>query len=193
MTRDRLEMAGYAAIAAGVLAGVSVALQLLLRTKVGGAFAVPASFVSITQLLLAAYLIFTWKRMLTDLFGFGRINALLDMSLMLAVCIVIAGIARTFLPQGSAQTIPTVLLVVGAVLGGVIQIGIGKGLMALGDDLGGLLKPYCFIRIAIGVCCVSIVFALLAPLGTLAASVLAALIFFNTASRIDADGQLRTP
>jgi hypothetical protein len=67
---------------------------------------------------------------------------------------------------------------------GVVQIRFGYQLLKVPNNLGGLLKPFCYLNMATGVCVASLVLILVGVVLSAMSDLMLATIFFNIAKEL---------
>jgi hypothetical protein len=70
------------------------------------------------------------------------------------------------------------------VFAGIVQIQLGFKLLKLENNLGGLLKPFCYMNMATGICVASIVLILVGAVVSAISDLMLATIFFNVAKQL---------
>jgi hypothetical protein len=137
-----------------------------------------SSILDFISLGLFIYIFYSLKRLLNEMFNFH----LVDTYIMVMICgTVVFSIANQL------DTPSPILATIFLIALGIVMIAFAIALMKLEDQLGGLLKPLCYLYIFQGVCMASIILIPLGLLVSIAADVLLALIFFRTADRISAN------
>jgi hypothetical protein len=127
-------------------------------------------FVSITLYL---------KKLLHARFGFNATDRNIDVMIKLNV---VAGILATgSLYFTTARETIGIAVVILMVAQGFVQAGFGYKLLKLPDDLGGMLKPFCYANIATGIMVASIVLLLVGVVISAIADLLLGTIFFHLA------------
>jgi hypothetical protein len=141
-----------------------------------------SSILDFISLGLFIYIFYSLKRILNEMFGFHLADAYIVVMIWVNVVgTVILAIATQ--PDTSLSILTLIFLMVL----GFITIAFAIALMKLEDQLGGLLKPFCYLCIFQGVCIASIILIPLGLLVSIASDVLLALIFFRTADRISVE------
>jgi len=127
------------------------------------------------------------KRFLNRLFMFHDS----DKSIVLMI---LANVVAGFLIVGgmyisSTKEIAGIAALVLMVFQGIVQIRFGYTLLKLGNDLGGLLKPFSYLNIATGICVASIVLILAGVVVSAIADLMLATLFFNASKQLKEAGQ----
>lgn len=133
--------------------------------------------------LLFLAIVLNLKRFLNYFYRFHDTDkniALMVMASMSAGAVVIG--MFTFPPL--KESLGSVVLAI-LVVQGVVQTQFGYKLLRLPDDLGGMLKPFCYANMATGICMASVI---LIPLGILASAIsdlMLGTIFLNRSKRME--------
>jgi hypothetical protein len=141
-------------------------------------------FIQISGTLLLVAILLYLKKFLNSLFKFHDIDrniALMIMASMMTGAILLG--AFSFPPL--KESLGSVLIVI-LVAQGIVQARLGYKLLRLPNNLGGMLKPFCYASMATGICVASVI---LMPLGILASAIsdlMLGTIFFNMASLVTA-------
>jgi hypothetical protein len=130
------------------------------------------------------------KRFLNRLFTFHDTNKSIDLMIMANV---VAGVfvlgGLYFTPIKETAGIAALVMMVSA---GIVQIQLGFKLLKLENDLGGLLKPFCYMNMATGVCVASIVLILVGVVVSAISDLMLATIFFNVSKQLKEVEQSRS-
>ena len=122
--------------------------------------------VQIFGTLLFVAIVLMLKRFLNACFNFKNVDRniyLMVIAEVVAGVLIIAGLYSTPLKESIGDVVLTILVVQG-----IIQVQFGFKLLKLPDELGGMLKPFCYTNILTGVLLASIV---LIPLGIVASAI----------------------
>ena len=141
-----------------------------------------SSILSFISLGLFIYIFYSLKRLLNEVFDFH----LVDTYIMVMIWVNAGGIVISAIITRPDDSF-AILTLIALVALGFITIAFAIALMKLKDRLAGLLKPFCYLCIAQGVCMASIILFPLALLASVASDVLLALIFFRTADSVSAN------
>lgn len=122
------------------------------------------------------------KKLLNDQFSFYDTDRQINLMIMANIgagILVLAGmfyapIKETF---GIAALVITVML-------GIVQVQFGYKLMKLQNDLGGMLKPYCYSNMVTGVFIASVVLIVVGIVTSAVSDLLLGTIFFNIAKQV---------
>lgn len=182
MQPKHMRAAGWAAIVSAVAllpTATSGALALLARRAYWIQVSeYPAVFVYAASW---TYVLLAFKRLLGKRFNVHSVDVhiivLLGTNIMLCL----------LLPLGvvllRAVNALVCILVFTVVLSGVLQISLGVILMRSREQIGPLLKPFCYATIVAGVCSLSFGLYGVGHIASAVQSVLLALIFFRLANR----------
>ena len=132
-----------------------------------------ALFVVITLLL---------KRFLNRVFGFydtDKSIGLMVMANIVAGVFVLGGLCFAEIRETAGQAALVIM-----VFQGLVQIRFGYQLLKVPNNLGGLLKPFCYLNMATGVCVASLVLILVGVVLSAVSDLMLATIFFNIAKEL---------
>ena len=132
-----------------------------------------ALFVVITLLL---------KRFLNQVFGFHDTDKSIDLMVMANVVAGVFVLGGLCLPEIRETASPAALVIM--VFQGLVQIRFGYRLLKVPNNLGGLLKPFCYLNMATGVCVASLVLILAGVVLSAISDLMLATIFFNIAKEL---------
>lgn len=172
-----LTTAGWLAMASAffTLPMVYFSFQLSSSTDVGSITILTMIEVAGTIMLIG--ILWYLKLFLNGLFEFGDTNKNINLLISLGIITGMLSVAAHYvLPL--KETIENIALVILIFQGGV-QVHFGYKLMKLPSDLGGLLKPFCYINIVTGVLMASVVMIPLAIFVSAVSDVMLGTIFFN--------------
>lgn len=127
-------------------------------------------FVAITLLL---------RRLLNTRFSFHDTDRSID--LMIVANLVASGVAVVALCfprlKETLEIVPLVILV----FQGMVQVRFGAMLLRLQDNLDGMLKPFCYLNMATGVCVASVVLVVVGVVVSAISDLMLGTIFFHIA------------
>ena len=129
-----------------------------------------ALFVAITLLC---------RRLLNARFGFHDADRSIDLMIMANVVAAIASVvALCFAPWKETLGVAALVIVV---FQGIVQVRFGARLLRLQDDLDGMLRPFCYLNMATGVCIASIVLIVVGVVVSAISDLMLGTIFFHIA------------
>ena len=137
------------------------------------------AILSFISLGLCIYVLHSLRRLLNEEFGFHLVDTHISVLIWVNVIVTVISVV---VPNPDATF--AIFVLIALVVLGIVTIAFAITLMKLQDQLAGLLKPFCYLTIAQGVCMASIILILLSLLASIAADVLLALVFFRTADRV---------
>jgi hypothetical protein len=182
MTASALKTAGLLAMTSAFLTLPSAYLSVWLE---GGSYPYADGLQTLVQAvgtLLFLAIILNLKRFLNHFSQFhdtDKTIALMIMASMSAGAVVIGMFTFPALKESLGSVVLAIL-----VFQGIVQAQFGYKLLSLPDDLGGMLKPFCYANLATGICLASVI---LIPLGILASAIsdlMLGTIFLNRAKRL---------
>lgn len=129
-----------------------------------------ALFVAITLLL---------RRLLNARFRFHDADRSIDLMIMTNVLASgMAVVALCFAPW--KETLGGASLVI-VVFQGIVQVRFGARLLRLQDDLDGMLRPFCYLNMATGICIASLVLIVVGVVVSAISDLMLGTIFFHLA------------
>ncbi|MDD5106629.1 MAG: hypothetical protein PHC49_13540 [Desulfuromonadaceae bacterium] len=138
-------------------------------------------FVVITLLL---------KRFLNQIFRFHDTDKSIDMMIMANVVAGIFVVVGLYINQ-FRETLGIAALVI-MVFQGIVQLQFGYKLLKLPHSLNGMLKPFCYLNMATGICIASLVLILVGVVVSAISDLMLATIFFNLSKQLKEAGQSRS-
>ena len=173
-----MKTAGWVCIASAV----TTFPILIISFSLSGESHPASSILSFISLGLFIYIFHSLRRLLNEVFDFHLVDTHIMVMIWINVGVTVIS-AIVAQPDASFA----ILALIALVAFGIVMIAFAIALMKLEDQLAGLLKPFCYLSIAQGVCTASIILIPLGLLTSVAADVLLALIFFRTADRVSAN------
>jgi hypothetical protein len=179
MQEKDMKTAGWAC----VVSAVTTLPLSILAFFVGAAEAKTEGVIlSITTLFLFIYILHSLRRLLNEEYNFHLVDSYI--TFLMGVSVVVTTISAAVTKPGAAFAIFALIALMSY---GVVMIIFAITLMKLEDQLAGLLKPFCYLCIAQGVCKASIILIPLGLLVSMAADIVLALIFFRTADKVSSN------
>lgn len=123
------------------------------------------------------------KKLLVEQYSFHDTNRQIDLMIMANVGAGILVIAGMFFPQMNETLGITALVVM--VFMGIIQIQFGYRLLKLQNDLGGILKPFCYSNMVTGVFIASVVLIVVGVVASAISDLMLGTIFFSMAKQVN--------
>ena len=181
VAKDRLVMAGWAAIANAALSMIPLILLYLFGAEAGGVMGKLANEgLTLLSAILTIFLLKTLKQLLNTRFQFR--NADDYISVLIWGNIVTSAFSLLFLELGEMGETESIVNAFAFIFFGVVSIVFATRLRRLNDSLFGLLKPFCNTTLVMGVCLATII---LIPLGVVLGAVsdiILGTIFFRASS-----------
>ncbi len=122
--------------------------------------------ITLSGTVLFTLIVLYLKKFVNSFFKFHSTDRNFDLLIVANIVVAALTLVAIYFSQLKGSIEYAVLTVVAAQ--GIVQIQFGYKLIKLPNDLGGMLKPFCYANIATGVLMASIV---LIPLGILASAV----------------------
>jgi len=176
MQHEYMKTAGWVCIVSAVTTFPIVIMQTFALS--GESYSAQA-ILSFISLGLFIYIFHSLRRLLNEEFDFH----LVDTHIVGLIWINVAVTVISTVVSNSDVAFAIFVLIALVVLG-IVMIAFAITLMKLQDQLAGLVKPFCYLTIAQGVCMASITLIPLSLLASIAADVVLALVFFRTADRV---------
>jgi len=183
--------AGWIAMTSA-FASIPVAyLSYRLEGRIDPAAAIIQSAIQIAGILIFLAITLFLKKLLNNRFSFHDADMSIDWMIKANV---VAGVL-TLIALNSSQLKETLgmaaLLVM--VAQGVVQIRFGYRMLRLKNDLGGMLKPFCYANMATGICLASIVLILVGVLISAISDLMLGTIFFHMARSVKEQERKEAP
>lgn len=182
MTSGTLKTAGWLAMASAFLTLPVVYLSFSLEGRPDAYAAQIQTFIQAAGTLIFVAIILYLKRFLNELFTFHDCDtgiALMVMASMATGAVTIGIFSFPALKESLQQVVIVILAVQGA-----IQILFGYRLLRLPDNLGGLLKPFCYANMAAGILMASVVLMPLSIPVSALSDLMLGTIFFNSSKLV---------
>lgn len=179
ITKQQLTLAGWLAIANALFAIPSIAMSWFLEKMEGMGPRLSQAILTIVGLGLFLYVISSLKKLLNLRFQFHDVD--IYISLLIWGNVVLAAVSLLTLGSKGFEWAMGILSIIAFIVFGVLSIMFATRLLRLSGGLYGLLKPFCYVSIASGICFVTV---FLAPVGIIAgavADVILGVIFFRAA------------
>ncbi|MDD2735744.1 MAG: hypothetical protein PHF56_17555 [Desulfuromonadaceae bacterium] len=155
MTANNLKIAGSLAMASAFLTLPLAYLSYLLEGRVDVYADEIQTFIQASGTLLFITIILYLKRFLNALFAFHDTDK--NIGLMVLGSMVTGVLAISLYSFPILKESLGAALIVLLVLLGIVQVQFGYKLLKLPNDLGGMLKPFCYTNLAIGMLLATVV------------------------------------
>ena len=182
MTHRTLNIAGWLTMTSAFVSipMAYLAFKLEGRTDAGGTLILVIMQAAGTVLFVAITLFL--KRFLNCLFRFHDTDKSIDLMIMANVVAGIFVVGGMYFSQ-TKETAGIAALVM-MVFQGIVQIQFGNKLLKLENNLEGLLKPFCYLNMATGICVASVVLILVGVVASAVSDLMLATIFFNVSKQL---------
>lgn len=134
-------------------------------------------FVAITLLL---------KKLLNARFSFHDTDRSID--LMVVANVLASGMAVVALCVAQLKETLEIAVLVTVVFQGLVQVRFGSRLLRLQDNLDGMLRPFCYLNMATGVCVASVVLIVVGVVVSSITDLMLGTIFFHIAGVVREPG-----
>ena len=177
--QDFMKIAGWICIVSAVITMPVFILSLFVEHTEARSAGI---FLSLVSLFLFIYIFHSLRRLLNEMFDFHLVDTHIAVLIWVNVAVTIISAVVS-----ASHAAFVILVLISLFVFGISTIAFAITLMKSKEHFGGLLKPFCYLSIAQGVCIASIVLILLSLLASIAADVVLALIFFRMADRVSAN------
>ncbi|HEY5974241.1 MAG TPA: hypothetical protein VIU41_05815 [Geobacteraceae bacterium] len=181
MSATTLKTAGWLAMISAIITLPLVYLSFRLEGQSDLTAQLLETTIQVLGIVIFVAVTILLKRFLNSTFNFHLTDRLIK--LMIKANIVICVMAILSLYLKTLQESLSVFIVVMVVVLGIMQTMFGYQLRRLPNDLGGMLKPYCYLNMAIGITSASVVLVPVAVVLSAIADVMLGTIFFQAARR----------
>jgi hypothetical protein len=130
-------------------------------------------FVAITLLL---------KRFLNSIMRFNDTDRNINLMIIANVVAGVFVLVGLYVPR--IKEVAGIAALIIMVFQGIVQIQFGYKLLKLQSSLGGLLRPYCYLNMATGICVASIMLIIPGVVVSAISDLMLATIFFNAAKQL---------
>jgi hypothetical protein len=181
MTKGQLTLAGWLSITNAIFAIPSIAMSWFLDTIGGAGAKLSQAILTLVSLGLFLYIIISLRKLLNVRFQFHQAD--IYISLLIWGNVVLSAFSLLALEGQGFESFMNILSIVSFVIFGILAIMFSTRLLHFPGNLYGLLKPFCYITIASGICFITV---LLAPVGVIVgavADVILGIIFFRAAEQ----------
>lgn len=137
-----------------------------LDNKVDLTATVIQTIITVSGVVLFTIIVLYLKKFINSFFKFHSTDRNLELMIVANIVVSVLTLVVIYFPQWKESTEYVVLAVV--VAQGVVQTQFGYKLLKLPNDLGGMLKPFCYANMATGILMASIV---LIPLGIVVSAI----------------------
>lgn len=175
MNQKEMKTAGWVCI----VSAVTTFPILIISFAVSGGDHSASSILSFISLGLFIYIFHSLRRLLNEEYNFHLTDSHINFLIWINIGVTVIS-AVTTQPDATFA----ILALIALVALGIVMIIFAITLMKLENQLAGLLKPFCYLCIAQGVCMASVILIPLALLASVAADVVLALIFFRIADKV---------
>jgi len=180
MTSRGMKIAGWLAMASAFFTLPLVYLSFRLE-------GMNDSYADIMQILIQTFgtllfvaIVLCLKRLLNAAFDFHATDRNIDLMVMASIVSGVLSIGVFSFPAFKESLQSAVIVILVAL--GIVQIQFGYRLLKLADNLGGLLKPFCYANMATGIFLASVVLMPLSIIVSALSDLMLGTIFFNMAT-----------
>ena len=166
MTSRLLKIAGCLAMLSAFLTLPLVYVSYKLENKADLTTIIVQTVITLSGAVLFTFIVLYLMKFIHAFFKFHRVDRNLMLLIVANIVVAVLTLVAIYFTQLKESIEYAVLTVV--VAQGIVQIQLGYKLLKLPNDLGGMLKPFCYANIATGVLMASI---FLIPLGIVASAV----------------------
>lgn len=182
LTKDRLVGAGWASIGSATLSMIPLILLYLFGIEGGEVMGKLATEgLTLLSTILTLFLLRTLRQLLNTRFRFHAVDDYI--SVLIWGNIVTSAFTLLSLELSGIEETASIVSVSAFIFFGVVSIMVSMRLRRLNDSLFGLLKPFCYTTLAMGICFTTI---LLIPLGVVlgaASDIILGTVFFRASEQ----------
>ncbi len=161
LTKDRLVGAGWAAIGNATLSMIPLVLLYLFGIEGGAVMGKLATEgLTLLSVILTIFLLKTLRQLLNTRFKFHAVDEYI--SVLIWGNIVTSAFTLLSLELSGIEETASMVNVFAFIFFGIVSIVLTTRLLRLNDSLFGLLKPFCYTTLAMGICFATVI---LIPLG----------------------------
>ena len=182
MTHRTLLIAGWLTMVSAFASAPTAYLAFKLEGQVDPTNTLILATMQVAGTLLFVAITVFLKRFLNQIFSFHNTDKSIELMIMANVIAGVLSVAGMYIPQ-IKEIVSSAALVL-MVFQGIVQLQFGFKLLKLQHGLGGLLKPFCFLNIATGVCIASIVLIIVGVVVSAVSDLMLATIFFNASQQL---------
>ncbi len=166
MTSRLLKIAGSLAMLSAFLTLPLVYVSYKLENKADLITIIVQTVITLSGAVLFTFIVLYLMKFIHAFFKFHRVDRNLLLLIVANIVVAVLTLVAIYFTQLKESIEYAVLTVV--VAQGIVQTQLGYKLLKLPNDLGGMLKPFCYANIATGVLMASI---FLIPLGIVASAI----------------------
>jgi hypothetical protein len=126
------------------------------------------------------------RRLLNARFTFHDTDRSIDLMIVLNVAASVIAVVATCLPHVKEKEALEIAALAIVAFQGLVQVRFGVRLLRLQDSLDGMLKPFCYLNMATGICMASVVLMLVGVLVSSISDLMLGTIFFYIARLVRA-------
>jgi hypothetical protein len=189
VTHKTLNIAGWLTMISAFVSIPMAYLAFKLEGRVDSVGTLMQVLMQLAGTLLFVVIILLLKRFLNRVCSFHDTDKNIDMMIMANIVAGIFVVVGMYFSQ-IKETAGIAALVMMVFLG-IVQLQFGYKLTKLQNNLGGLLKPFCYLNMATGICVASVVLILVGVVVSAISDLMLATIFFNVSKQLKAVEQGR--
>lgn len=181
MTYRAMLIAGWLSVLSSFVTIPVAYLSWKLEGRIDAKAVLIQSCIQILGILLFLAIILCLKRLLNASFRFHEVDKEISWLIktnVMAGIITIASLQATDL--NDTFGLAAIILIAAQ---GIVQVRFGYRLLKLNDPIGGMLKSYCYLNMATGVCIASLILILVGMVLSAVSDLMLGTIFFYMASR----------
>jgi hypothetical protein len=180
-----LKLAGWFSIVSAVVTLPMMALSLYsgFMAEENTSISSLEVIFSIAYTILYVYIFLVFRRLLNEKSGFHEVDRYI--TTLIALNVVLTALCLLMLLFPELEETASIVVLVLMVPMGVVATIFGIKLLNCSDNLFGYLKPFAYLNLATGLMLVSVFLMLFTMLTSIAADVVLAIIFFNSANLME--------
>lgn len=184
-----MKIAGWLAMASAFLTLPIAYLSFCLEGVHNSYSDIIQTSIQTTGTLLFLAIILCLKRLLNAIFNFHGTDKNIDLMIIASIVTGMLSIGMFSFPALKESLQPAVIVILVAL--GIVQAQFGYRLLKLSNNLGGLLKPFCYANMATGIFLASVVLMPISIIVSALSDLMLGTIFFNISrlTRTNGSGQ----
>jgi hypothetical protein len=182
LTCKTMTIAGWLAMISAFFTLPLMYLSFRLEGRIDATASIIQTVMQLAGTLLFVALLLYFRKLLHAQFTFHDTDRSIGLMIKAGVIAGVLTVLSLYVTSLKETTALAVIVIL--VAQGIVQVQFGYKLLKLPDDLGGMLKPFCYANMATGIMIASVV---LIPVGALVSAItdlMLGTIFFNIARRV---------
>lgn len=179
MTAQRLTLAGWLAITNAALTVPILVIAVFLGLKSGGVVKLVNLLLTFVSLALFIFVFSSLKNLLNTRYSFRDTDIFINILILANIASAVIGVFGILFPN--LKNVAGVVSLVLIVPIGIVSIVFATKLLRLQDTMYGMLKPFAYTSMAVGLCNASIVLIPIALIASAVSDIILGIIFMRAA------------